>query len=142
MRRYAGSGASGWRAGCGNWYDQSLLRRLHRFSLDEDYGAFASRSTVLGGSAVFDAANALLAKIRAAAGARLAVPANRSNGRMDPPALPTGHSLAFAELAADGLRVTTAFGNDNRLIYTYGSAAAHVAVRMVAGLNSCSRIGS
>jgi carbon-monoxide dehydrogenase large subunit len=31
-------------------------------------------------------------------------------------------------LAADGLRVTTAFGNDNRLTYTYGSAAAHVAV--------------
>ena len=28
----------------------------------------------------------------------------------------------------DGLRVTTAFGNDNRLTYTYGSAAAHVAV--------------
>jgi carbon-monoxide dehydrogenase large subunit len=31
-------------------------------------------------------------------------------------------------LAADRLRVTTAFGNDNRLTYTYGSAAAHVAV--------------
>jgi CO/xanthine dehydrogenase Mo-binding subunit len=31
-------------------------------------------------------------------------------------------------LAADGLWVTTAFGNDNRLTYTYGSAAAHVAV--------------
>src|SRR6202048_3066242 len=39
--------------------------------LDEGYGAFASRSTVLGGSAVFEAANALLARIRAAAGARL-----------------------------------------------------------------------
>src|SRR5246127_2673480 len=33
--------------------------------LDEGYGAFASRSTVLGGSAVFEAANALLTKIRA-----------------------------------------------------------------------------
>ena len=39
-----------------------------------------------------------------------------------------GRSLAFAQFAADGLRVTTAFGNDNRLTYTYGSAAAHVAV--------------
>jgi hypothetical protein len=38
-----------------------------------------------------------------------------------------GRSLAFAQLAADGLRVTTAFGNDNRLTYTYGSAAAHAA---------------
>jgi CO/xanthine dehydrogenase Mo-binding subunit len=42
--------------------------------LDEGYAAFASRSTVLGGSAVFEAANALLAKIRDAAGARSAVP--------------------------------------------------------------------
>ena len=31
-------------------------------------------------------------------------------------------------MAVDGLEVTTAFGNDNRLTYTYGSAAAHVAV--------------
>jgi CO/xanthine dehydrogenase Mo-binding subunit len=41
---------------------------------------------------------------------------------------PRRSPLAFAQLAADGLRVTTAFGNDNRLTYTYGSAAAHVAV--------------
>jgi hypothetical protein len=41
---------------------------------------------------------------------------------------PDGRSLAPAELTADRLRVTTAFGNDNRLTYTYGSAAAHVAV--------------
>jgi hypothetical protein len=73
---------------------------------------------VPGGSAVFEAANALLAKIRVAAGARLGYAENRSNWRMDPPALPPGASLAFAELAADGVRVTTAFGNDNRLTYT------------------------
>jgi CO/xanthine dehydrogenase Mo-binding subunit len=42
------------------------------------YGAFVSRWTVLGGSAVFDAANALLAKIRAAAGARLACAAEKA----------------------------------------------------------------
>src|SRR5262249_56202673 len=34
--------------------------------LAEGYGAFASRSTVLGGSAIFEAANALLAKIHEA----------------------------------------------------------------------------
>ena len=39
-----------------------------------------------------------------------------------------GRSLSFAELAADGLRVDTAFANNNKLTYTYGSAAAHVAV--------------
>ena len=39
--------------------------------LNEGYGAFASRSTVLGGSAVFEGARALLDKIRAAAARRL-----------------------------------------------------------------------
>jgi carbon-monoxide dehydrogenase large subunit len=96
--------------------------------LDEGYGAFASRSTVLGGSAVFEAANALLAKIRAAAGARLGCVAEQVELADGCARAPDGRSLAFAELAADGLRVTTAFGNDNRMTYTYGSAAAHVAV--------------
>jgi carbon-monoxide dehydrogenase large subunit len=91
------------------------VRVLHGSTpfLDEGYGAFASRSTVLGGSAVFEAANALLAKISCAAEqVELADGFARA---------PDGRSLAFAELAADGLRVTTAFGNDNRLTYTYGS---------------------
>ena len=57
------------------------VRVLHGSTpfLDEGYGAFASRSTVLGGSAVFEAANALLDKIRAAAAARLGV--RRRTGR-------------------------------------------------------------
>ena len=38
-----------------------------------------------------------------------AVPPNRSNWRMDGPALSAGVRSPFAELAADGLRVTTAF---------------------------------
>jgi len=106
------------------------VRVLHGSTpfLDEGYGAFASRSTVLGGSAVFEGANALLAKIRTAAAARLGCAAEQvelADGRAG---APDGRSLAFGELAAVGLRVTTAFGNDNRLTYTYGSAAAHVAV--------------
>ena len=104
--------------------------RLRNFAprSDEGYGAFASRSTVPGGSAVFEATNALLAKIRVAAGARLGCAAEQvelADGRAG---APDGRSLAFGELAAVGVRVTTAFGNDNRLTYTYGSAAAHVAV--------------
>src|SRR6202521_2635812 len=39
--------------------------------LQEGYGAFASRSTILGGSAVFEGAKALLDKIRVAAATRL-----------------------------------------------------------------------
>src|SRR5467141_485200 len=106
------------------------VRVLHGSTpfLDEGYGAFASRSTVLGGSAVFEAASPVRAKIRAAAGARLGCAAEQVELSDGCARAPDGRSLAFAELAADGLRVTTAFGNDNRLTYTYGSAAAHVAV--------------
>jgi carbon-monoxide dehydrogenase large subunit len=96
--------------------------------LDEGYGAFASRSTVLGGSAVFETANALLAKIRAVAGARLGCTAEQVELEDGCARAPDGRSLAFAEFAADGLQATTAFSNDNRLTYTYGSAAAHVTV--------------
>ena len=106
------------------------VRVLHGSTpyLEEGYGAFGSRSTVLGGSAVFEGANALLAKIRAAAGARLGCAAEQIDLADGCARAPDGRSLAFAELAADCLGVTTAFGNDNRLTYTYGSAAAHVAV--------------
>jgi len=106
------------------------VRVLHGSTpyLEEGYGAFGSRSTVLGGSAVFEGANALLAKIRAAAGARLGCAAEQVDLADGCARAPDGRSLAFAELAADGLWVTTAFGNDNRLTYTYGSAAAHVVV--------------
>ena len=106
------------------------MRVLHGSTpyLEEGYGAFGSRSTVLGGSAVFEGANALLAKIRAAAAVRLGCAAEQVDLADGCARAPDGRSLAFAELAADGLRVTTAFGNDNRLTYTYGSAAAHVAV--------------
>ena len=53
---------------------------------------------------------------------------NRSNWWTDAPSAGDGRSLAFAELAAGGLRVDATFANDNKLTYTYGSAAAHVAV--------------
>ena len=69
---------------------------------------FASRSTVLGGSAVFEVANALLAKIRAAAGARLGCAAEQIELADGCARAADGRSLAFAQLAAGGLRVTTA----------------------------------
>jgi len=83
---------------------------------------------VLGGSAVFEASNALLAKIRVAASERLGCAVEQVELADGYARAPDGRSVVFAELAAQGLRVTTAFGNDNRLTYTYGSAAAHVAV--------------
>jgi carbon-monoxide dehydrogenase large subunit len=96
--------------------------------LQEGYGAFASRSTILGGSAVFEGAKALLEKIRVAAAARFGVSAADvelvdGRGRIS-----DGRSVAFADLAAEGLQVDAAFANNNRLSYSYGSAAAYVAV--------------
>ena len=68
--------------------------------LDEGYGAFASRSTVLGGSAVFEGARALLEKIRAAAAARLGVAAEQIELVDGRARAGDGRSLAFAELAS------------------------------------------
>src|SRR5205085_9537756 len=120
------------------------VRVLHGSTpfLDEGYGAFASRSTVLGGSAVFEGANALLAKIRTAAGARFGCAAEQVELVDGCARAPDGRSLARAELAADNLRVATAFGNDNRMTYTYGSAAAHVAVYPGTGDSNCSTVSS
>ena len=96
--------------------------------LEEGYGAFHSRSTILGGSAVFEGATALLEKVRAAAAVRLGGSAEEIELVDDRAHISNGRSVSFAELAADGLRVDTAFANNNKLTYAYGSAAAHVTV--------------
>jgi aerobic carbon-monoxide dehydrogenase large subunit len=106
------------------------IRVLHGSTtfLDEGYGSFHSRSTVLGGSAVFEGAAALLDKIRAAAATRLGCqPADieitdSHAGTRD------GRSVALAGLADDGLKVDASFENHHRHTYAYGTAAAHVAV--------------
>jgi carbon-monoxide dehydrogenase large subunit len=88
------------------------VRVLHGSTplLDEGYGAFASRSTVLGGSAVFEAANALLAKIRAAAGARFGCAAEQVELVDGCARAPDGRSLAPAELTADRRHSATTTG--------------------------------
>ena len=96
--------------------------------LDEGYGAFASRSTILGGSAVFEGAKSLLDKIRASAVARLGSAAEEIELVDGRALLSDGRSVSFAELARDALRVDVSFTNNNKLTYTYGSAAAHVTV--------------
>ncbi|HKS88303.1 MAG TPA: xanthine dehydrogenase family protein molybdopterin-binding subunit [Stellaceae bacterium] len=106
------------------------VRVLHGSTtlLDDGYGAFHSRSTVLGGSAVSEAAAILVQKIRKAAAERLGCAPDDVeviDGRAGPRG---GRSLALAELAADGLQTDYAFANDHRHTYAYGTAAAHVAV--------------
>jgi carbon-monoxide dehydrogenase large subunit len=94
--------------------------------LDEGFGSFHSRSTVLGGSAVAAGAAALLDKIRMAAASRLGCMAAEieiADGRASPRG---GRSLALAELA--GLSADASFENHHKHTYAYGTAAAHVAV--------------
>jgi aerobic carbon-monoxide dehydrogenase large subunit len=107
--------------------DKIRVRHGSTIYLDDGYGSFASRSTVLGGSAVFEGAALLLDKIRTAAARRL-------NCRQDEIEIidgaartRDGRSVGLAELAADGLKADAIFANDE-LTYAYGTAAAHVAV--------------
>jgi carbon-monoxide dehydrogenase large subunit len=106
------------------------VRVLHGSTtlLDEGYGSFHSRSTVLGGSAVLQGAAALLAKIRAAAAARLGCAAAAIEVVDGRAGTSGGRSIPLAELAAEGLAVEASFENHHRHTYAYGTAAAHVAV--------------
>jgi aerobic carbon-monoxide dehydrogenase large subunit len=106
------------------------VRVLHGSTtlLDEGYGAFHSRSTVLGGSAVLEAGAVLVQKIREAAAKRLncsPVEIELADGRVG---IRGGRWLTLVELADEGLRADYAFSNDHRHTYAYGTAAAHVAV--------------
>jgi carbon-monoxide dehydrogenase large subunit len=102
------------------------IRILHGSTtyLREGFGTFASRSMVVGGSAVMDGCNNLLAAIRSAATERLGFPNEEmtiANGVVG-----AGDSQvelrAFAGLAADGTFSTTI------RTYSYGAHACHVAV--------------
>lgn len=95
------------------------------------YGSMGSRSTVMGGSAILDAAKNLQQAIRVAAAARLGCAPDdvsledglrsaAAHGRSLPLAGPSG--LAGAGIEAEGL-----FEN-NRRTYSYGSHAAHLTV--------------
>jgi carbon-monoxide dehydrogenase large subunit len=108
--------------------DKIRVRHGSTIYLDDGYGSFASRSTVLGGSAVFEGAAVLLDKIHAAAAKRLEC--RPDDVEITDSAVQTrdGRSVALAELGSDGLKADASFANDQRLTYAYGAAAAHVAV--------------
>jgi aerobic carbon-monoxide dehydrogenase large subunit len=108
--------------------DKICVRHGSTTYLDDGYGSFASRSTVLGGSAVFEGAAVLLDKIHAAAARRLGCRPDEIEITDSTARTRHGRSVALAELAADGLRADATFANDQRLTYAYGTAAAHVAV--------------
>jgi carbon-monoxide dehydrogenase large subunit len=93
--------------------------------LDEGFGAYHSRSVVMGGSAILDAAENLRAAIRSAAGRQLncapdevQIVGARAQG-------PSGRSIEWSQLAplaADGQFL------NSKHTYSYGAHAAHVAV--------------
>jgi len=106
------------------------VRVLHGSTtyLEDGYGSFHSRSTVLGGSAVFEGATALLHRIHNAAAARLGCQPAEIEITDANAVTRDGRSVALATLAEDGLRVDASFSNHHRHTYAYGTTAAHVAV--------------
>ncbi|MCC6890439.1 MAG: xanthine dehydrogenase family protein molybdopterin-binding subunit [Hyphomicrobiales bacterium] len=98
----------------------------------EGFGSFSSRSTVMGGSAVVDAADNLKAAIRAAAARRLgcgvddvAIDAGQAIG-------PERRSVRLAALAGEGISAEGTYASGKRT-YSYGAHAAHVAVDPATG---------
>ena len=107
------------------------IRLLHGSTtyVKEGYGSFASRSTAMGGSAIFQAAATLRNEIRAKAAVRFGCAATDielADGRAVGPG---GQTVDWADLAAAGevLCVEETFSNTKRT-YAYGTAVAHVAV--------------
>jgi carbon-monoxide dehydrogenase large subunit len=92
--------------------------------LREGFGTFASRSMVVGGSAVVDGCSKLLDAIRSASTERFGLPNEEieiANGTITAGAKQAG----FAEFA--GLEVEGSFATNTRT-YSYGAHACHVAV--------------
>ena len=95
--------------------------------LAEGFGSYSSRSVVMGGSAVIDAAGKLKDAIRAAAAERFGCAAGDVMLDQAVAIGPGGQRLAWGELAADGLSCDGTFASNKRT-YSYGAHAAEVAV--------------
>ena len=95
--------------------------------LAEGFGSYSSRSVVMGGSAIVVAAGKLRDAIRAAAARRLGCDAKEVALDHGMAVGPGRSSIAFHELAADGISVDGTYASSKRT-YSYGAHAAHVAV--------------
>ncbi len=106
------------------------IERIHQIyhgstaHVSDGYGAYHSRSTVMGGSAVLDATNNFMATLRQAAGKRLGCA--ESNVTFDVDKVNGGgRSMALKEFA--GLTAEGAFLNKKHT-YSYGAHVAHITV--------------
>jgi carbon-monoxide dehydrogenase large subunit len=95
--------------------------------LHEGFGSFASRSTVMGGSAIIDAAEKLKRAIRTAAALRLNCAAEDIVLEAGLATSPDGNAMHWAELAPEHRQADGTYANARRT-YAYGAHAAHVAV--------------
>jgi carbon-monoxide dehydrogenase large subunit len=93
--------------------------------LSDGYGAYHSRSVVMGGSALLDAVEKFRVAVAAAAAPRLGCEAADVKVGDDKVLAPDGRSLPLKALA--GITAEGAFLNKKHT-YTYGAHAAHVAV--------------
>jgi carbon-monoxide dehydrogenase large subunit len=94
-------------------------------TVSDGYGAYHSRSVVMGGSALLDATEKFHAAIRAVAAKRLGCEPSAIKIGEDTVSGPDGKSFPLSELA--GLSAEGAFLN-KRHTYSYGAHAAHVTV--------------
>jgi aerobic carbon-monoxide dehydrogenase large subunit len=101
--------------------------------IHEGFGSNASRSTVMGGSAVISAAEALLASFRNAAAARLGVDVESISVSGGVALAADGRTLTLEELAVLELKSEGSFSS-NRRTYSYGAAMAYVSVEAGTGM--------
>jgi carbon-monoxide dehydrogenase large subunit len=93
----------------------------------QGYGSYSSRSIVMGGSAIVQAAANLKDAIRAAAARRLQCEPNDIAIDGDHAVGPNRTSVALSVLAADDIASEGTYASNKRT-YSYGAHAAHVAV--------------
>ncbi|MGH6672478.1 MAG: xanthine dehydrogenase family protein molybdopterin-binding subunit [Xanthobacteraceae bacterium] len=100
--------------------------------VSDGYGAYHSRSIVMGGSAILDAATKLREAMRAEAARRLNCASSEVVLADERARAPAGKSVPWSELAPEPISVEGAFLN-HKHTWAYGAHAAHVAVDIKTG---------
>ena len=106
------------------------IRGVYHGSTDyvaEGYGTYGSRTVVMGGSAILDAAGKLHSAIREAAARRFGCALETVTIGEGKALASDGRALTFAEIATENLKADGSYASDKRT-YSYGTHAAHVAV--------------
>jgi carbon-monoxide dehydrogenase large subunit len=113
----------------------SAISQVHHGAtthLADGFGSYSSRSVVMCGSAVLDAADKLRASMRAAAADRLGCAASALRFTDDSLVAPDGRRVSFAILGQEKLSADGVFASGTRT-YSYGAHAAYVSVDPATG---------